>query len=135
MKHILILLLLVLCNCAPPIINSPTDVKPYVNDFIHLVGVNQVSTGTIVHQKISDDYYAVCESGGMEPWVIRLNTTYWSELDDVNKESVVFHELTHCLYDSEKHSDADGSYMSEYHSFDGTKLDLFKQVVDYVKTL
>lgn len=139
MKQYLLFLVISLNACgsvplrADSNIIAPDEVMPIVKDFINIVGDKKLPIGTIVIKKIEDEYEGVCyERTAVSPWLIQLNETYYRELSDIQKRSLVYHELTHCMFDSETHSPDITNYMYFELRFDDSEFILTKQVMEYV---
>lgn len=118
-------------------IMAPTVVLPYVTEFmtitVPVAKINKIfNVGTIyMTEDLSNGGKALGECYMGNPWSINLRKSWWDAANDMDRRGVVYHELTHCVYNLE-HSTDPTSYMYKYqvHFYDVQKLQ--NQVINLV---
>lgn len=91
-------------TCEPPKVPEPyhTDLKPFIEEFVaeaHKRGVELNGVESIEFQdgdlEGSENVLGVCYTAGKRRW-IRISSEWWSEMTDVYKRQLIFHEYGHC---------------------------------------
>lgn len=144
MKALLILSMLILSGCGRGVttlhVEMPDDVQTYYYEYFQIVGMDKQTSGKIVVEQTQDGTEATCRYT-FGDWKIQLSPAAW-DYDGVGplnqtdyRRALVFHELTHCIFHSDKHSTDRNSYM--YNSANGslTESEIDAQVLDYTSHL
>jgi hypothetical protein len=83
-------------------VNIEEEFQPYIDSFVNLsVDLNKpiIIDNLIVrygNNPDNDKYLGVCITG-LETPIIEINPNYWVNLNESEKEHVMFHELGHCV--------------------------------------
>jgi hypothetical protein len=97
MRYLLFSLLLAACapQAGAPVYPVPSDIQPYLSTFEAKYGYN-VSYIQYSFSSLESPYVGMCTiDNGSES--ITIDPTFWSEIDDNQKEALVMHELGHCV--------------------------------------
>jgi len=141
MRYLLILNILILSACGPAHVDMPDEMIGYYNDYFSIVPVSKKNSGTIIlDDKLDMGLRGRCDQPLIGNWTIRINKLTWQRMDwynnsDDQKRSLLFHELTHCTFDSMGHSPDPHSYMYAGYAFDQTKDELYSQTAEYTSHL
>jgi len=95
-----LLLFLSLTSCGVESLNSKTDFLPYIASF----QIEAASRGIATHvnslivrygENMKSTTAATCTYG--DGGLIEVNPRVWSDLSDITREILLFHELGHCI--------------------------------------
>jgi hypothetical protein len=123
------------CDFGGPLVILPPEVTPYYAEFIEIIGVSRQTAGIIEISQITSDNVAQCNVYPKGPWLLQLNSLYWGGLSVLDRRATVYHELTHCIFNSQTHSNDPNSYMYFAMSTPKPKFILDDQVREYTKNL
>lgn len=136
MKTLLLAILVVMgLGCGRPS-TMPNDFIPYYREFINMVGAGKEVAINLQFGPIDPILNAVCaiRTGSR---TITVNADRWAGLDEPQRKILIFHELTHCTFNSMGHSADPLSYMNAYlqSSVVADKMDLEGQARAYTGAL
>lgn len=114
-KRIALIFALSLVSCGKPTLDTG-QFQSYVDKFQteaarfgHPITVNDL---VILFDHLTGEEFGLCETGaGMTP-TIHLDEPGWNQADDATRESLLFHELGHCVLGQSHRNDTaavDGS--------------------------
>lgn len=72
----------------------------------------------------------LCERDYDKTWRITFDQRWWFNASDAERQALIFHELTHCLFLQDHVMGNPNHYMSPFIPGSINKWDLYKQVID-----
>lgn len=135
---VLLAALLQACGRSPDTNLVPVEIKPYYNEYIALNLNVKAPVGDIM---FADDMRKTslgeCSfTSGANYWGIKININRWKDFSQSEKRTLIYHELTHCLFMSPIHSTDPDSYMNAKETgLNPDKEELLNEVQIYTKSL
>lgn len=134
---------------APPREGIHVELQPYVDRFIqygkHYRGENfemqQINMDIGEARDLWDPFINAGTVGWckplMRPLEIMIDSGYWEDITELEKEQLVFHELGHCILDADhvEELDADGDPVSIMHPYTIDEHIYIKHREEYIQKL